>query len=168
MLRRSQNSDEKNIQNIVESTRAIIFLGTPHRGSADVAALGDIVRRVASTILRVDTNAVILRALGFDSPELELCRESFITQWRVYEFWVKTFQEALSMTSVNLGLLNEKVCETVFRSCKIISAATEQVNRLFQTALPHLTILASMRRRSRPIIWIWPDLPVQMTLAIAK
>lgn len=109
VLRRSQSSDEKNIQNIVESTRAIVFLGTPHRGSADMAALGDVVRRVASTILRVDTNAVILRALGVDSPELELCRETFITQWRFYDFRVKTFQEALGMTSVNLGLLNEKV-----------------------------------------------------------
>jgi len=65
-----------------------------------MAALGDVVRKVASTILRVDTNPVILRALGVDSPELELCRESFIKQWRVYNFRVKTFQEALGMTSV--------------------------------------------------------------------
>lgn len=85
-----------------------------------MAALGDVVRRVASTILRVDTNPVILRALGVDSPELELCRESFITQWRKYNFRVKTFQEALSMTGVNLGPLNEKVCEILFRFCKMI------------------------------------------------
>jgi hypothetical protein len=85
-----------------------------------MAALGDVVRRVASTILRVDTNAVILRALGVDSPELELCRESFITQWRVYGFQVKTFQESLSMTGINLGHLNEKVCEFDSRSCKMI------------------------------------------------
>src|SRR3979490_2326923 len=86
VLRRSQISNEKNIQNIVESTRAIVFLGTPHQGSANMAALGDLVRRVASTILRIDTNPIILRALGLDSPELELCRESFISQWLVYNF----------------------------------------------------------------------------------
>jgi hypothetical protein len=120
VLRRSQNSDVKIILNIVESTRSIVFLGTPHRGSADLAALGDIVRRVASTILRVDTNPVILRALDVDGPELELCRESFITQWRKYNFQVKTFQEALGMTGVNLGPLNEKVCKILFRSCKMI------------------------------------------------
>jgi hypothetical protein len=120
VLRRSQNSDVKNILNIVESTQAIVFLGTPHRGSTDMAALGDVVRRVASTILRFDTNPVILRALDVDGPELELCRESFITQWRKYNFRVKTFQEALSMTGVNLGPLNEKVCEILFRSCIII------------------------------------------------
>lgn len=119
VLRRSQFSDEKPIQNIVESTRAIIFLGTPHRGSNDMAALGDLVRRVASTILRIDTNAAILRALGLDSPELELCRESFNTQWRVYNFQVKTFQEALGMTGVNLGLLSEKVRENSI--CKMIT-----------------------------------------------
>jgi hypothetical protein len=85
-----------------------------------MASLGDVARKVASTILRFDTNPVMLRALGFDSPELELCRESFITQWRVYNFHVKTFQEALSMTGVNLGPLNKKVCEILFRSCKMI------------------------------------------------
>jgi hypothetical protein len=74
-----------------------------------MATLGDVVRRVISTVLRVGTNAVILRALGLDSPELELCRESFITQWRVYNFRVKTFQEALGTTGINLGPLSEKV-----------------------------------------------------------
>jgi hypothetical protein len=86
-----------------------------------MAALGDVVRRIASVILRFDTNPVILRALGLDSPELELCRESFITQWRIYDFRVKTFQEALSMAGVNLGSLNEKVREILFRPCKMIT-----------------------------------------------
>jgi len=119
VLRRSESSDEKSINNIIESTEAIVFLGTPHRGSADMVALGDVVRRIASIILRFDTNPAILRALGLDSPELELCQESFITQWRVYDFRVKTFQEALSMSGVNLGFLNEKVREIPFRPCKM-------------------------------------------------
>jgi hypothetical protein len=74
-----------------------------------MAALGDVVRRVASAVLRVDSNESILRALGTDSPELELCRESFITQWRVYDFAVKTFQESTGISGVNVGLANEKV-----------------------------------------------------------
>jgi hypothetical protein len=60
-------------------------------------------------MLRLDSNATILRALGSDSPELELCRESFISLWNRYNFKVKTFQEPLGMTAVNVGLLNEKV-----------------------------------------------------------
>jgi hypothetical protein len=110
VLRRSQISSEPGVKNIVECTEAVVFMGTPHRGSKDMAELGDIVRRVASTVLRVDSNAKILGALGVDSPELELCRESFITQWREYGFRVKTFQEALAMTGINVGQLAEKVC----------------------------------------------------------
>jgi hypothetical protein len=74
-----------------------------------MATLGDVARRVAENVLRMDTNAKILRALGLDSPELELCRESFITQWRVYNFKVKTFQEAHGISGINLGPMNEKV-----------------------------------------------------------
>lgn len=109
MLRRSETSEEKSVQDIVESTQAIVFLGTPHRGSAELAALGDVVRKAASMILRADANPALLRALGLDSPELELCRHSFITQWRRYNFRVKTFQEALGLSGVDIGPLNEKV-----------------------------------------------------------
>ncbi|KAF7171952.1 hypothetical protein CNMCM5623_004227 [Aspergillus felis] len=109
MLRRSQSSDEAEIQNIVQCTRGVIFFGTPHRGSAEMAALGDVVRKIASVALRADSNPTVLRALGLDSPELELCRESFTSQWRRYGFQVKTFQEGLGMTGLNLGPLNKKV-----------------------------------------------------------
>lgn len=109
VLRRSESSDEFEIQDIVKSTIGIIFLGTPHRGSQDLASLGDIVRSVAGTTLRIDSNAVLLRALGADSPELELSRESFFTQWRTFGFKVKTFQEAFPMTGINVGPMNQKV-----------------------------------------------------------
>lgn len=75
VLRRSQMSSEELIRDIVESTLAVLFLGTPHRGSAEFAALGDMMRRIGSVVLRLDSNATILRALGSDSPELELCRD---------------------------------------------------------------------------------------------
>ncbi|OCK95793.1 uncharacterized protein K441DRAFT_555462, partial [Cenococcum geophilum 1.58] len=102
VLRRSQMSSEELIRDIVESTLAVLFLGTPHRGSAEFAALGDMMRRIGSVVLRLDSNATILRALGSDSPELELCRESFIAQWSRYNFHVKTFQEALGVTALNV------------------------------------------------------------------
>lgn len=109
VLRRSQFSDDPALQDIVRSTRSIVFLGTPHRGSANYAGLGELARKVASTVLRVDSNAAILRALGLDSPELELSRESFIQQWRTYNFEVKTFQESLAPNGMNLRGANEKV-----------------------------------------------------------
>ncbi|KAK4649956.1 hypothetical protein QC762_703660 [Podospora pseudocomata] len=67
------------------------------------------VRKVASTILRVDSNETIIRALGLDSPEQELSRESFLQQWRTYGFLVKTFQESQAFSGANLGLLNGKI-----------------------------------------------------------
>ena len=109
VLRRSETSREQGIQDIILSTVAVVFLGTPHRGSPGLANLGEIVRRTASTILRVDSNATILRVLGCDSPELELCRESFTAQWREYQFRVKTFQEALGLGGIAIGRYPEKV-----------------------------------------------------------
>jgi len=109
VLRRSNDSTQDGLNDIVWSTCAVVFLGTPHRGSAKLANIGDIFRRTASAILGVDSNDTILRALGADSPELELGRESFIALWRKYKFSVKTFQEALPLTGVNISVLNELV-----------------------------------------------------------
>ncbi|KAJ1336157.1 ankyrin repeat domain-containing protein 50 [Microdochium nivale] len=109
MLRRSDTSEESEIQDVVKSTNAIIFMGTPHRGSPQLANLGETVRLLGSAILRVDSNAKLLRSLGTDSPELELSREAFITLWRRYDFRVKTFQEALPWKGLNVSLLGQKI-----------------------------------------------------------
>jgi hypothetical protein len=109
VLRRSELSSEVGIRDIIQSTEAVVFLGTPHRGSPGFASTADVVRRVAQAVLRVDSNSTIMRSLGIDGPELELCRETFVTQWQRHQFTVKTFQEAKGLTGVNLGSLNEKV-----------------------------------------------------------
>ncbi|KAF2969297.1 hypothetical protein GQX73_g4287 [Xylaria multiplex] len=115
-LRRSEESKDDSIKDIVRSTKGIIFLGTPHRGSPDLASLADAVRRVASVIARIDSNSPILRSLSNDSPELELGRESFIELWRTYKFRVKTFQEAYGLTGINIGPANEKVVPDISSS----------------------------------------------------
>ncbi|OKL55592.1 hypothetical protein UA08_09132 [Talaromyces atroroseus] len=109
VLRRSNESTQDIVVDIVRSTSAVVFLGTPHRGSSKAADIGQAFRQAASTLLRVDSNAAILRALGADSPELELGRESFIVLWRKYKFSVKTFQESKPMAGVNVSILNELV-----------------------------------------------------------
>ncbi|RYC56098.1 hypothetical protein CHU98_g10111 [Xylaria longipes] len=108
-LRRSEASEEDELKDIMRSTKGIIFMGTPHRGSPGLASLGEAVRRVASVIGRVDSNSTLLRSLGTDSPELELGRESFLVLWRTYDFRVKTFQEAHGISGVNVGPANEKL-----------------------------------------------------------
>ena len=111
MLRRSESSTEEKFKDIVQSTAAVVFLGTPHRGSPGLAGVADVVRSISETLLRMDSNSTILRALGADSPELELGRESFITLWRVYGFEVKTFQESLPVTGINMSVANELVSQ---------------------------------------------------------
>ncbi|KXJ93659.1 hypothetical protein Micbo1qcDRAFT_172568 [Microdochium bolleyi] len=109
MLRRSDASEENEIQDVVKSTNAVIFMGTPHRGSPQLANLGETVRLLGSAILRVESNSKLLRALGTDSPELELSREAFITLWRKYDFRVKTFQEAFAWKGLHISVLGQKV-----------------------------------------------------------
>ena len=63
-----------------------------------------------TSILRVagfDTEDQNIRALQFESPELERCQEEFSNLWRSGRLAVKTFQEELGMAGVQ-GL-NEKV-----------------------------------------------------------
>ncbi|KAF7507851.1 hypothetical protein GJ744_010015 [Endocarpon pusillum] len=107
-LREAEISDKADQQDILNSLAAVVFFGTPHRGS-NMADLGQVAANMASLLLRVDTNNEILRALAIDSPQIEICNRSFVHQWHKYAFQVKTFQEAKALTGVNLGRLNEKV-----------------------------------------------------------
>lgn len=110
MLSRSSTAgtESPGTRNIVESTAAVVFLGTPHRGSPDLAAMGEWMRTVISA-LRVETTPAILDALGLRSTDLERAQEAFSQLWHRYNFQVKTFQEGLGLTGINLGVLGNKV-----------------------------------------------------------
>lgn len=97
-----------NLKNIVESTAAVMFLGTPHRGSPELSSLGEWARSIISA-LRMDTTSAILDTLGLKTTDLERAQESFSGIWQIYDFRVKTFQEGLGLTGVNLGFLGNKV-----------------------------------------------------------
>jgi len=108
MLCRSSASQSKPLRDIVENTAAVIFLGTPHRGSTDLAALGEWARGFVSTF-RIATNASILDTLGLRTSDLERSQEAFSNLWQTYDFRVKTFHEGLGLTGINLGVLGNKV-----------------------------------------------------------
>lgn len=108
MLASSSYSTEDRLKDVVASTAAVIFLGTPHRGSPDLATLGDRARNIISA-LRMRTNPAILDALRLKTRDLELVQESFSAVWGRYNFRVKTFQEGLTLTGLNLGALGRKV-----------------------------------------------------------
>lgn len=63
---------------IITLARAVVFLGTPHRGSPGFTTWGQTIRSVASGLLHVNSDNGILRALGVNNPELELGLDKFI------------------------------------------------------------------------------------------
>ncbi|KAH6980752.1 hypothetical protein BKA56DRAFT_616585 [Ilyonectria sp. MPI-CAGE-AT-0026] len=99
MLAKSSSSKRKEHKNVVESTAAVVFLGTPHRGSLDVAAIGEVVRSIVST-LGMKTTPALLDALGLKTTDLERAQEEFSRLWQKHDFRVKTFQEGLSLAKI--------------------------------------------------------------------
>ncbi|KAK3941378.1 hypothetical protein QBC46DRAFT_431135 [Diplogelasinospora grovesii] len=126
MLARSSASTEKELNDVIDSTAAVIFLGTPHRRSPDLAALGEWARGLISAF-RMETNASILDALGLRTTDLERAQEAFSALWQKHDFRVKTFQEGLGLTGVNLGVLGNKVVPDY---SSVIGDAREQAETL--------------------------------------
>jgi hypothetical protein len=107
MLSYADASKERDFLEIVEDLSAVVFLGTPHRGS-DAARIGDIARRVVSA-LRIDTSPTILDSLGLRNDDLVRNQQSFARIWDERRFEVKTFQESKALSGVNVGVLNDLV-----------------------------------------------------------
>ncbi|KAK2850734.1 hypothetical protein FQN49_005371 [Arthroderma sp. PD_2] len=93
LLRRAAVEEDAELLDVRNSTKAIIFMGTPHRGSS-LAPSRETMRKIISAC-GFDTNDKNIRAQHFDSTELEVSREDFMRQWRQERFIVRTFQESL-------------------------------------------------------------------------
>lgn len=108
MRANSANNDDSTLplEDIYYSTKSILFLGTPHRGSSK-ASWGLIAQRIAKAVA-FDTNPKILKQINDQSPELEYLREQFSVLLKKRTFTVRTFQETYGMTV--LGGLNSKAC----------------------------------------------------------
>ena len=102
---RKQASDPA-LQNIYNTTYAVIFFGTPHRGS-DLTSWGRLLSSIAQAI-QMDTNEAILIDLDPESgssklEELRLDFDDILNdKQRAKELRVFSFQEAMGMTSVKL------------------------------------------------------------------
>ncbi|KAH7128093.1 hypothetical protein B0J13DRAFT_412232, partial [Dactylonectria estremocensis] len=141
---------------VQNSTKGIFFLGTLHRGSA-VASMGEALRRLVA-VCGFDKNDKNIRALRFDSTELEISREAFMRQWRQEEFLVRTFQESQSYKNFSSSLDDLKehaehinanhfgICRFMVRDdpgykqvggelCKIVDKFRRECEELEQTRL---------------------------------
>jgi hypothetical protein len=83
---------------VLPATFAIIFLGTPHRGS-DYADWGTIAINIAKAAL-LDTNSAIVKKLKVNSSDLDILRETFSVMMKGSRFKVNTFQEGLGLVGV--------------------------------------------------------------------
>ena len=135
MLRNAQSDDRSSVHDIYASTRAVCFLGTPHRGSR-FASYGNNIRGIVAA-LGFDTNDRNLKTLNFDSVESQLCREEFIKNWRTGAFEVRTFQESRGLTGVR-GLSGK-----VRRNYSNPQTSHNVSNRLFPTFHPLWRIVVS-------------------------
>ncbi len=75
----ARQRSERHIQNILHSTRGIIFLGTPHRGAGLAQYAGALAKSIG---LLKQTNAQILATLEGDSEVLARIQDSFHTMIR--------------------------------------------------------------------------------------
>ncbi|KAK4235092.1 hypothetical protein C8A03DRAFT_37077 [Achaetomium macrosporum] len=95
VLRLSEAERDGPLKEILLSTSAVVFLGSPHRGT-EHCNLGDAVRSMASVTLQVDPDDVVLQELcGANTVGIELGRQTFVRLWSDYNFKVKTFQESV-------------------------------------------------------------------------
>jgi hypothetical protein len=97
---------EKDLREVYDATRLIIFMGTPHRGS-NYASWGVLARNVAVAV-GFDANDRVLRDLEIDSAILEVLRRDFAKMLREDSFDVWTFIEGKGLKGVR-GLTG-KVC----------------------------------------------------------
>lgn len=94
--RRSQHQPK--YLRIYESTKGIIFLGTPHRGSGS-AEWAQIISDLARFALQ-DSNTSILRGLSPNSELLENLQNSFLQILEDGKIHVHSFYETMGMTGL--------------------------------------------------------------------
>jgi len=107
MLLYADSSNKNTYQDLYRSTKAILFLGTPHRGS-DYAELGETIRGIVKAI-DFNTADQNTRALKIDDQFLKSSHERFQMLHKRGGFEVYTFQEAHGMAATSLLKFNQKV-----------------------------------------------------------
>jgi hypothetical protein len=98
-------TDEYGLRDLYESTYAIIFFGTPHRGSS-YAKMGGLARDIA-VVAGFDARDTILRSLGPDAEILTMLSDDFARMLLENTFKVHSFQEGQGFTGAHF--LSRKV-----------------------------------------------------------
>jgi hypothetical protein len=98
-LHQAQESRDENERAILSSTHAVVFFGTPHRGSP-YASMGQVVERAARVLF--STNPKILGNLHPDGEMLERVRMDFARILDDYEIQTYSFQEGKGLSGIKI------------------------------------------------------------------
>lgn len=158
-------SEEEIQKTLCISTEAILFLGTPHRGS-DYADMGETVRRIVS-ISGFDTANQNIQALQVDGGLLEHCDERFQKLRKHCEFKIHTFQEAHGIRGTSFFGLNEKVGLNNSNPLSLEKSSIDQGLRLSAT-FRLLFHLSRVKSPSMTTTRLCANTPAKTTTAIAK
>ncbi|KAK4136137.1 S-adenosyl-L-methionine-dependent methyltransferase [Trichocladium antarcticum] len=95
VLRLAEAERDGPLNEILTSTSAAVFLGSPHRATGR-CRLGDAIRSMAGATLSADPGDAVLQELcGANSARAEHGRQAFVRLWDDCNFRVKTFQESV-------------------------------------------------------------------------
>ena len=117
------NDNDADLKDIYQSTFAILFFGTPHRGS-DWTDAGLIARNFAA-VLGFSTTDYNLRALRGNTEILEILRDDFARMLAKEAFYITSFQESMGYKGVK-GL-DTKV--QILGSIRILYVLTHELDR---------------------------------------
>ena len=123
------NTAESHQNKILQCTRAIAFLGTPHRGS-DLASLAVIAGNTASVFKRANTS--ILKTLTPSSEVLESINQEFHTMLK--------FREQSNLGGMKITCFAEELA--VSRMGKTFLVPISAVNRIKSSLLTSLNRLS--------------------------
>ena len=93
------------MQSVWRNTFAVLFLGTPHRGSGTVK-LGSIASRAAK-LISLDTDDRTVESLSHDNELLDNIHAEFIKMIHTGDFQIHSFQEGRALSGTKP--LNSKV-----------------------------------------------------------
>jgi hypothetical protein len=125
VLEQSRSSDDPDYRLVHANTRCVVFMGTPHRGSA-AANVGQIATRIAKAFLR-NPNENILRNLEQGSELLSRIHDKFMRMLIKPEFQVHCFQEDRGITGIRgldgliVDFFSSKT-ESPFEICETLTA----------------------------------------------
>lgn len=136
--------DEQGLRDIYQSTYAIVFFGTPHRGSS-YANLGVLARDIV-VAAGFDARDVLVRSLKPDTEMLTVLRKEFARMLYDKAFKIHSFQEGQGLTG--------------------FSVASRKVRQLMHLLLVR-RVLTSVSRLSMMILPGWMMLGRDMTTSMA-